>query len=150
MVPPLKPSFRAVASSWIDACASYSCSANICLGVRHSPARLSPRSSMVVSNALGVIDFILCGIWARASPGVDTGALAYGAWRRRRDRTQSPDDPVTRLDRIDHLIDLQHGRYVDRLPGFVKFRDCILEEFVALDRIFDRFHFLAIAEPDGA
>src|ERR1700756_1390210 len=50
IVPPLKPSFWAVASSWIEAWPSYSWTASICLGPRNGPANTPPPSTIGVSN----------------------------------------------------------------------------------------------------
>ena len=60
------------------------------------------------------------------------------------------DDPAARLDRIDHLVDLEHGGDVGRLAGLVGFRHHRAEELVALRRVLDRLELLAEAEPHGA
>src|ERR1019366_260751 len=86
----------------------------------------------------------------RSLPCVYTRPLSAGAKRRPWRRPQPPHDPVPGVDRIYHLIDLEHRSDIDRLSIFIEFCDHIFEEFVAFDRVLDRFHLLAEAEPHRA
>src|SRR5215831_10431040 len=59
-------------------------------------------------------------------------------------------DPMPGVDRIDHLIDLEHRRDIDRLTVLIELRDHGLEKVLAFARIRDGFHLLAKAESNCA
>jgi hypothetical protein len=62
-----------------------------------------------------------------------------------RHRVQSGNQPLSRVGGIDHVVQLEQGRSVQRLAAFVLLRDIILVGLQPLLRIFDRGNLLAAA-----
>ncbi len=86
----------------------------------------------------------------RALPGVDAVALPALARGRLRHRQQSAHDPAARVRRIDHVVDLQEHRQVQRLAALVGLGDHAVELGLAPLRILDRLQFLAETQPHRA
>src|SRR3546814_2737260 len=84
----------------------------------------------------------------KASPSVDHRALLARARRRRPDRGEQVYDPCPRLGRVDHVVNHEVSRAVQRLAGLIGFRDHLFEEPQALLRVLDRREFGAKAELD--
>src|SRR6185369_8838888 len=83
-------------------------------------------------------------------PRINARPLLRRARLRFRYRAQAGHDPLPRIGGIDHLVDLQHGGDRDRLAVGVELVDLGAVVLLALDRVLDRFHLLAEAEPDVA
>src|SRR3546814_19945239 len=71
----------------------------------------------------------------KASPSVDHRALLARARRRRPDRGEQVYDPCPRLGRVDHVVNHEVSRAVQRLAGLIGFRDPPFEEPQALPRV---------------
>ena len=71
-----------------------------------------------------------------------------GQWRR--DRCEGARDPAARVDRVDHVVDLEVRGGVDRLAVLVHAGDHLLEGFPPLFRVLDGRELVAVAELDRA
>src|SRR5262249_20599452 len=85
---------------------------------------------------------------ARESPGVHAGALLRAARRRGSDRLERAHDPFARVRRIDHVVDLEMRRGVDRLAALVGPPDHLLEHLLALGGVGDRRELVPESELD--
>ena len=87
---------------------------------------------------------------AGVSPCIDASALLTNAWTRRGRRSQPSRNPFSRIGRIDHIVNLEVRRAVERLPMLIHPRDHLIEKLLARGRILHRRQLVAIAELDRA
>src|ERR1700686_2265413 len=83
-------------------------------------------------------------------PGIDPGDFPVSVWPRARQRLQSSYDPPTRVDRINHIVNLKKGRAVQRLVFLVRFCHHLLEPELPVGWILDRVQFLSVGQLDRA
>src|SRR5579863_897643 len=84
------------------------------------------------------------------SPGIDVGPLLAGARSLRRRGSQAREDPFSRIERIDDVVDLEMRRGVDRLAVAIHPLDHLVEQLFALLGLLDGRKLVAIAELDRA
>src|SRR5580704_18320426 len=86
----------------------------------------------------------ICG--DTVSPGIDIGPLLAGARRFRLRRSQTRDDPFSRVERVDDVVYFEVRRGVHCFAVAIHPLDHLVEKFLALLWILDRGELVAIAE----
>ncbi len=83
------------------------------------------------------------------SPGVDEAPAPGGSLRARGGRERRGDHPP-RVRRVDHVVELEERRRVERLGVVVRRGDHLLDPLLALGLVGDRLELAAEPEADGA